>query len=115
MENLEEKIQEVLTTETNYNFALTADRRKIVSREPPNNLGRSGPGPAAYQGSGLKFRTMTKQDSWKTRWSVDDDINEDDINGDDINEDDSNKSGSSGSSSSDSESSDDDVEKATER
>ena len=110
MENLEEKIQEVLKTETNYNFALTADRRKIMSLELPNNLGRSGPGPAAYQSSGLKFRTVTKQDSWETRWNVEGDINKDDVD-----KTDSSEPGSSGSSSSDSESSDDDIEKGSER
>ena len=56
MDNLEEKIEEVLKTETNYNFALTIDRRKIFSKKPPNNMGVEGPGPAAYLGPGLKFK-----------------------------------------------------------
>ena len=60
-ENLEEKIQEVLSKETNYNFAITADGRKLFSREPPHNLGMPGPGPLAYQGQRLY------KDSWKTR------------------------------------------------
>ena len=105
MENLEEKIQEVLVTETNYNFALTADRRKIMSREPPNNLGMQGPGPVAYQWSGLQFRTKTKQDSWKTSQTIDDEFDKSDSSDGDTSE----------SSDSDSESSDDDEEKNIER
>ena len=129
MENLEEKIQEVLKTETNYNFALTADRRKIMSREPPSNLGTQGPGPAAYQGAGL-FRTRTKQDSWKVRQKVEDEINEADTNEvvtnevvtnkadtneADTNEVVTNEADTSESSESDSESSDDDINKNSER
>ena len=135
MENLEEKIQEVLKTETNYNFALTADRRKIMSREPPSNLGTQGPGPAAYQGAGLKFGTRTKQDSWKVRQKVEDEINEADTNEvvtnevvtneadtneadtneADTNEVVTNEADTSESSESDSESSDDDINKYSER
>ena len=103
MENLEEKIQEVLKTETNYNFALTADRRKIMSREPPSNLGTKGPGPAAYQGAGFKLRMKREQDSWKMRQTIDDDINKDDSS-------EASSSKSSDSESSDSESSGSDSE-----
>ena len=106
MENLEEKIQEVLKTETNYNFALTADRSKIVSREPPSNLGVLGPGPAAYQGAGLKLRMKPKQGSWKTRQMIDDEIDEADVN-----EAGTSDSSDSESSDSDSDSSDDNEDK----
>jgi hypothetical protein len=123
MDNLEEKIQEVLKTETNYNFALTADRRKIMSREPPSNLSMQGPGPAAYQGAGLKSRTKTKQDIWKVMQKVEDEINKADTNEADINKADTNKADTNEadtneadtSESSDLESSDDDVEKNSER
>ncbi|XP_028399216.1 28S ribosomal protein S26, mitochondrial-like [Dendronephthya gigantea] len=102
MENLEEKIREVLETETNYNFALTAQRKMIISREPPNNLGVHGPGPAAYQRAGLTL-PRTRSDSWKTRLTIED--------GDVANN--LNTTESSESSDSDSETSDD--EKDSER
>lgn len=102
MENLEEKIKEVLETETNYNFALTAQRKMIISREPPNNLGVRGPGSAAYQRAGLQL-PKTRKDSWKTRLTVEDREVTNDLT----------TSDPSGSSDSDAESSDD--EKNTER
>jgi hypothetical protein len=106
MENLEEKIQEVLKTETNYNFALTADRSKIVSREPPSNLGVLGPGPAAYQGAGLKLRMKANHGSWKTRQIIDDEIDDAEAN-----EAGTSDSSDSESSDSDSDSSDDNEDK----
>ena len=118
MENLEEKIQEVLKTETNYNFALTVDRRKIMSREPPSNLGMAGPGPAAYrhQSAGLKFRMKTKQDpSWKMRQTIDDEFNEADATQAEPSECSVSESSESESSDSDNESGDDNGEKKTER
>lgn len=66
-ENLEEKIREVLSNETNYNFAITSGGTKISSKEPPNNLGVQGPGPLAYQAAGLRFFNKEKKESWKTR------------------------------------------------
>ena len=116
MENLEEKIQEVLKTETNYNFALTADRRKIMSREPPSNLGTKGPGPAAYQGAGFKFRMRREQeDSWKMRQTIDDDIIEDDSREAGSSESGDSESSDNESSDSDSESGDENEEKNRER
>lgn len=49
-ENLEEKITECLENETNYNFALTPDGKRIYSTKPPGNISTHmyGPGPAAY-------------------------------------------------------------------
>lgn len=50
LENLDEKIEECLENETNYNFALTPDGEKIYSTKPPGNLSTHiyGPGPVAY-------------------------------------------------------------------
>ena len=50
-ENLEEKIEECLTNETNYNFALTPRGDRIYSTTPPGNISSHvyGPGPAAYK------------------------------------------------------------------
>ena len=96
-ENLEEKIQEVLSNETNYNFAITSEGTKITSKEPPNNLGVQGPGPLAYQAAGLRFFNMDKKESWKRRIFEANDDTED------------------SSESSNSDSSDDDVVKDFER
>lgn len=102
MENLEEKIQEVLSNETNHNFALTSDGSKIISQEPPSNLGIQGPGPVAYQGAGVKFYNRDQKTLWKTRDRLAD-VNEMD------------ESDSSESSDNDSESSDDDLVKDPDR
>lgn len=101
MENLEEKIENVLSTETNYNFALTADLRKLMSQEPPNNLDMPGPGPAAYSGVGLQFRTRTQLGKWKTRQFIEDDF---------LTETDLNESDATESSNSDLQSNDDHLE-----
>lgn len=54
-ENLDEKIEELLSKEVNFNFAITPDGEKIHSTKPPGNLdGWKGPSPTAYIMGGMR-------------------------------------------------------------
>ncbi|EDO48683.1 predicted protein [Nematostella vectensis] len=47
-DNLDEKIAYALENETNYNFALTPEGKKLHSTRPPGNANMDMPGPAAF-------------------------------------------------------------------
>merc|ERR1711962_518443 len=54
VDNLDERLDAVLRTETNFNFAITHGGNKIYSTKPPGNLGGwKGASPAAYVDGGI--------------------------------------------------------------
>ena len=54
-ENLDDKIEELLSNEINFNHAITPDGEKIHSTKPPGNLVEwKGPSPTAYIMGGLR-------------------------------------------------------------